>query len=270
VGLEETTMVKIIPYSVLAATLIGGMVAAPPLAAQSDAKSEQVDAAPATSGKAATPAQAVGGLPVGTTICAVLDKAVDAKRAKPGDEIVARATLPVLWRGKIAIPNDAKIFGHITEAVPRSGEDGKSRLGIVFDKVVMKDGKKAPLSLTVQAIGMRPLRAESDDPGQPRSYAQPHEVGNNQGQMANSTAPITRAPQSPPMPQTPELPLMNPTLDAGSYGAIGMPDVNLIESKNAAQGSIVMSAKRNVKLDSATELVLRVIAADSAEETSKP
>jgi hypothetical protein len=263
-------MVKVIPYSVLAATLISGVVGAPTRGAQSETKSEQAGATPATSGNVATPAQAVSGLPVGTTICAVLDKAVDAKRAKPGDEIAARTTLPVLWRGKIAIPNDAKIIGHITEAVPRSGGDGKSQLGILFDKVVMKDGKKAPLALTVQAIGMRPLRAESDDPSQPRSYAQPHEVGNNQGQLANSTAPNTRAPQSPPMPQTPDSPLMNPTLDAGSYGTVGMPDVNLIESKNAAQGSIVVSAKRNVKLDSATELVLRVIVADPPEGTTKP
>jgi hypothetical protein len=260
-------MVKIIPYSILTATLVGGMVAAPNLGAQTETKSEQSGAAPATSGKASPLVQAVSGLPVGTTICAMLDKAVDAKRAKVGDEIIARSTLPVLWQGKIAIPNNTKIIGHITEAGPRSSQSEHSRLGILFDNVLMKDGTKVPLSLTVQAIGVRPLRAQPDDPGQPRSYAQPHEVGNNQGKLANSTTPNAQMPQ---MPQTPDTPLANPTLDAGSYGTIGMPDVNLSESKDAGQGSIVTSAKRSVKLDSETELVLRVIVVNTEERTSNP
>ena len=53
-------------------------------------------------------------LAAGTTICVALADSIDARKAKPGDAITARVTLPVLSQGKVIIPNDAKITGHVT------------------------------------------------------------------------------------------------------------------------------------------------------------
>lgn len=273
---------KIIPYSVLAATLMGGAVAASgsPATAPAEASSqsalgsltgglqtqEEAKSKPApASGDAAMPSQGVNALPAGTTIYAELEKGVDARKAKAGDGIVARSTLPVLWQGKIIVPNQSKIVGHVTEAVPRTDNGGHSRVGILFDTILMKDGTKLPISLTVQALGMRPFTARADDPGQPHSYAGPHAINNNGARLANSN-PTGPTMERPPVPDAPE---SNHTLDAGSYGTIGLPDLNLFQAKNPEHGSVIASAKKNVKLDSQTEIVLRVVVAP-AEEKDKP
>jgi hypothetical protein len=277
--------VKIIPYSVLAATLLSGMVAAPGSAftagsrgdvsravdsetadpqAQEENKAKQTAGSP----ERVAPAQSLGALPTGTTIYAELEKAVDVRKAKPGDKIAARSTLPVLWQGKIVIPNESKIVGHVTEVVQRVGEDGHSRLGILFDGVMMKDGSRAPISLTVQALGARSFTARADDPGQPHSYAGQHAISNNGARLANSnpTGPTMERPQIPDTPET------SHTLDAGSYGTIGLSDLNLYTPKDTTRGSMVVSAKRNVKLDGQTEIVLRVVVepADDAEKADAP
>ncbi len=58
-------------------------------------------------------------------------------------------------------------------------------------------------------------------------------------------------------------------LDGSSRGVIGLPDVSLSESVHPAEGSRITSEKRDVKLPTETELVLRVIA-EPREQTDKP
>jgi len=281
----EGKAMKILPYSVLAATLVAGMVPGGAAGgtrddeagryfsreassvAQEETKPKAGTVTAAGEGDGAA-AEDLGQFPVGTTICVELVKAIDAKKAKAGDAIVARVTLPVLLRGKIAIANDTKITGRVTEAAALPGGDGRSRLGIVFDSVVLKGGTKAPVALTVQAVGWHPVAPSDEDLGQ-SGESELH-------------APLSHPPSSPaihlPSGQTAgsrEAPgddialKAQPTLDAGSHGTIGMPGVSLVESKDAAKGSLVESAKKNVRLESETEMVLRVIAAPD-EETSKP
>jgi hypothetical protein len=197
-------------------------------------------------------------LAAGTTICGALAKSIDAKKAKPGDAIVARVTLPVLSHGKVIIPNDAKVTGHVTWAKTRSRGHGKSELGIVFDRAVLKDGSELPLSLTVQAIGRESLAAAetaSQEPYNPNVV-----LGSTSRQPGHThTSPLSQPP-SPPQPVRPQDP-RHPTLDSGSHGAIGLPDLTLTESADAASGSMVKSPKKNVRLDSGTEVMLRVIGA---------
>lgn len=255
---------KIIPYSVLAATLLGGAVAPGiPGGAGSGAAVSRVqeDAKSKAASGASEPDQQVAAIPAGTMIYAELSKAVDVKKAKAGDEILARSTLPVLSQGKIVIPNDAKIVGHITEAVPRSSADGLSKLGIRFDQIMMRDGTKASIALTVQAIGTAPLASAKDDQEPTLSLPTDRPPGTN---LSGMHAPSSSKTTDPLPAYTPK---NSPTLDAGSHGVVGMPDTSLVESKD--NGAVIESAKRNVKLDRETELVLRVIAAGD-EGAGKP
>ena len=262
---------KILPYSVLAATLLGGGVGMTPRnSVPSGIRLRSVSSVPQNEPKSASTAgpEAPGNgdeskeFPAGTTIYAELTKAIDVKKAKAGDAIVAHVTLPVLLRGKIAIQNDAKIMGHVTEAVALPGTDGRSRLGVLFDRVTLKDGTKAGVALTVQAVGWHASKGSGDDAGQlgeaelhtPLSHPPTSPgVHMQSGQTGQGGTHGTAGEETSPM--------VRPTLDAGSHGAIGMPDVKLIESKDAGQGSVIESEKRNVRLESETELVLRVIAA---------
>src|SRR5208282_4667649 len=204
-------------------------------------------------------------LAVGTTICVALANSIDARKAKPGDAITARVTLPVLSHGKVIIPNDAKITGHVTLVKTRSHDNNESQIGIVFDRAVLKNGGELPLSLTVQAIGRTSQSAAEiagQDPYNPNVATAPGIPGTPASTPRQPGFPPRPQPADPPQPVRPDADSQNarhPILDTGSHGAIGLPDVTLTESSDAASGSMVMSSKKNVKLDNGTEIILRVI-----------
>jgi hypothetical protein len=184
----------------------------------------------------------------GTTICVALANSIDARKATPGDAITARVTLPVLSHGKVIVPNDAKITGYVTLVKTRSHDSNESQIGIVFDRAVLKDGSELPLSLTVQAIG-RASQPAAETAGQ-----EPYNPN------------VATAPAGIPWafpPDADSRKAQRPILDTASHGAIGLPDLTLTESSDAASGSMVMSSKKNVKLDGGTEIILRVIATPS-------
>lgn len=212
-------------------------------------------------------------LAAGTTICGELANSIDAKKAKSGDAIVARVTLPVLAHGKVLIPNDAKIAGHVVWAKTRSGTNDESEIGIVFDRAVLKDGSELPLSLTVQAIG-RGTRSAAELASQQPPYDPDVPLGPGIPGSPASTPrqPGLQSPRSQPLsppkslhPDVDPEDSPHPVLDGGSHGAIGLPDLTLTESSDAASGSVVRSQKKNVKLESGTEIVLRVIGTPGGE-----
>jgi hypothetical protein len=197
-------------------------------------------------------------LAVGTTICGALANSIDAKKAKPGDAIIARVTLPVLSHGKVIIPNGAKVTGHVAWAKTRSRGSDESELGIVFDRAVLKDGSELPLSLTVQAIGRESLSAAKI------ASQEPERVVDAMKPRQERAYPIYGPGPQPPNPPQPDADLReprHPILDSGTHGAIGLPDLTLTESSDAASGSMVKSLKKNVRLDSGTEVMLRMIGA---------
>jgi hypothetical protein len=197
-------------------------------------------------------------LAAGTTICAALANSIDAKKAKPGDAIVARITLPLLSHGKVIIPNGAKITGHVAWAMARSRGSDDSELGIVFDRAVLKDGSELPLSLTVQAIGGESLSAADLANQEPEQVVD--EMKPRLDRLYGRHVPSSEPP-NPPQPDADAREPRHPILDSGSHGAIGLPDLTLTESSDAASGSMVKSLKKNVRLDAGTEILLRVIGA---------
>ncbi len=214
-------------------------------------------------------------LAAGTTICVALAKSIDAKKAKPGESIAATVTLPVLSHGKILIPNDAKITGHVTLAKTRSHGATESELAILFDRAVLKDGSELPLALTIQAIG-RPSPSAAELAGQ-EPYNPDAALGPG---VPGAPASTPRQPGFPPRSQQPTNPSQplhpdsdpqdtrHPVLDASNHGAVGLPDVTLAESSDVATGSLVKSPKKDVKLDSGTEIILRVVGSSSSDGTS--
>jgi hypothetical protein len=272
--------VKIIPYSVLAATLLGGMVAAPGSAFTSGARADVSRAAESdkadpqaqdeNKGKQAAgspervaPAQTMSALPSGTTICAEIEKSLDVKKLKVGSAVTARTTLAVLSFGKVVIPSGAKIAGHVTEASARSASDATSVLAIAFDHVLLKGGTKMPIDLTIQAIGSPTLTASQNDDETKLHLPTDRPSGRN---LSGMRPPSTQQ-TADPMPGA----IRNdgPTLDGSSRGAIGLPELTLSESTEPTKGSRLTSDKKDVKLSSETEIVLRVIVGH-AEEPGKP
>jgi hypothetical protein len=206
-------------------------------------------------------------LAAGTTICGALANSIDAKKAKPGDAIIARVTLPVLSHGKVIIPNGAKVTGNVTWAKTRSRGSDESELGIVLDRAVLKDGSELPLSLTVQAIGRESLSA-AEIASQEAASQEPERVVDAMKPRLDP-AYLRHVPSSqPPQPDADLREPRHPILDSGSHGAIGMPDLTLKESSDAASGSMVKSLKKKVRLDSGTEVMLRVVGTRGGDSVS--
>ena len=92
-----------------------------------------------------------------------LSKALDAKKVKTGDAVTAQLVADVLSHGKIVIRRDSKLIGHITEAQPSTKERPESRLGIVFEKVILKGGEEIPFSSVLVSLRPAPETPPSMD-----------------------------------------------------------------------------------------------------------
>ena len=89
----------------------------------------------------------------GSVIPVQLTKTVDAKKAKTGDEVVAKVTMDMKTQtGEVLVPKDTKVIGHVTEAQPRNKEQKESQLAIAFDRAVTKDGNNMQVPMSIQAV----------------------------------------------------------------------------------------------------------------------
>ncbi len=95
---------------------------------------------------------ASGALSSGTTLQAELTKSIDAKKAKQGDEVTAKLTQDVKSSGQVVLHKGTKLVGHVTEAQAKSKESGESKLGIAFDKAVLKGGEEMAFTGVIQAL----------------------------------------------------------------------------------------------------------------------
>src|SRR6267154_5761317 len=115
----------------------------------------------------------------GSILYAELLKTIDAKKAKVGDTVTAVLVADVLSHGKILIRHDSKLAGHVTEVQLHTKETPESRLGIVFDTVILKSGDVAFQS---SLLAIRPgERATIDVPNAPSPM-------NNSAQQPMQTA----------------------------------------------------------------------------------
>ena len=131
--------------------------------AQVDSKSSANAAHSAKVSNGSAQAATASQLKSGSSIKATLEKPMDARRNKPGDQVVAKTTEDVKSEGKVVIPRGSKIVGHVTEVRAHENGQAESAVGIVFDQVVFRDGTQMPLSLAVQAVGSGTTAEVEDD-----------------------------------------------------------------------------------------------------------
>ena len=207
---------------------------------------------------------------------AELSKGVDAKKAKQGDKVEAKSTSDAVLDNGTKIPRGSKLIGHVTEAQAHSKEQAQSSLGILFDEAEVK-GQKVPFHAFIQALSPPPqpsASANDDDDmtgnngmggnhgGQPMGGGNmggspgvlggaTNTVGNTVGQTTNTVGQTAGGVTGN----------AGARLNAGSQGALNMPGLTMnTAAANSTQGSVITSDSKTVKLDSGTQMVLRVIA----------
>jgi hypothetical protein len=199
----------------------------------------------------------------GSVIPVQLTKTIDAKKAKSGDEVVAKVTMDMKTStGELIVPKDTKVVGHVTAAQARNKEQKESQMGIAFDRAVMKDGSEVSLPMSIQAI-VAPQQNNPPSDAENTGNSAPAAGGSTAASPMGNRAPLAPPSQPQPAPASGSDPQASnsarPTINASTQGVIGIRDLKLEASaQNATQGSVMSSEKNNVKLESGTMLLLKV------------
>ncbi len=259
------TAVLIVPFL---CSLSGAQNTTPSSTSPSAAPTQQAPATQAPSANSATENLAPSSpwIAPGSVVPVRLTKSIDAKKAKPGDEVLATVTQDVKTNsGEVIVAKDTKVVGHVTEAQARNKEQKESEVSIAFDHAVTKNGDMK-LPMTIQAIIVPSSNTSGNDGG---GYGQSGPAtggGTATSPMGNRNGPMEGSPR-PPSPSA--IPTggtgsqaennSRPPITGNTHGVIGIPDLKLEETaQKATQGSVVSSEKSNVKLESGTLLLLRV------------
>ena len=155
-----------------------------------------------------------------------LASSVDSKKKKPGEEVVVKTMGDMHLSDGTVIPRGTKVIGHITEAKARSGGDPQSSLGIVFDKVELKD-KTLAITAVIWAVG---------PPHETQSGGGVEYSGLSQTVQHTSAGTNWGATQS---------------LNGDSVGVQGIKGLEL------SSDGVLKSGDKTVKLDSGSEVILK-------------
>lgn len=130
---------------------------------------------------------AAGAQSNGSYLLVELSRTLKANKLKPGDKIKAEVSQDVISHGKVIIPAETEIVGHVTEVNARDASNQESRLGIVFDRIVLKHFHDITFQAVVQTLSPPVVRhSRVDEPSQmlPPSMI----MGDLRGPSPNSTA----------------------------------------------------------------------------------
>lgn len=188
-----------------------------------------------------------------------LSKSLDSRKLTAGNAIEAKVATELRWNGTV-IPRGSKVMGHVTESSSRAKGDPASALGIVFDRISLKDGTDLPVKVSIQAVGARPGFGPSESGmGNPSQVSAPGAPGSMGGINPNPVGMGVPQTNFPPHPSAGTQP--TPTQGSGqdsagvtaqSTGVVGLPDLQL------EQDSVLASSGQEVKLGSGSRFVLRV------------
>lgn len=200
----------------------------------------------------------------GTTIRVTLQKPLNSKKTKSGDQVILKTAESVKSDGHEVVPKGSKIIGHITEVKAHTMENPEASLGIVLDHATLKDGRDVPLHISIQAV------APAEGGAEPTMSMTPATAAGSGGGMGPVTGPLTGGPNNPNggtpnQVASPESPLQSPADDLTSNGELtptcrGVLRIEgvMLAKEDPKLGSMIVSQNRNIQLDIGTQMMLRV------------
>jgi hypothetical protein len=242
--------------------LVGVAFLAALLAAMAQTPAQTTDSAATTSSATISSAKTSSAQILNSgAIVVELAKAVNSRKAKVDDRLEGKLTMDLLSHGQIVIPRGTRIVGHLTDVRARSKTVTESMLKIVFDRVVLKNGREIPFTATIQAVGtpMQTSAADVSDVDFASQMQSRPSLGRNEMKQIQATAyPGSRRPANAEggVEEADTGPHRDgPALGPFSQGVVGMKGITL---SNTAQGSAISSTSENVHLSTGTQLVLHV------------
>ncbi len=249
---------------------------------QTSAQAASQSALSSKAGNYSASAAASNQLASGTSFHSTLEKPVDTRKCKPGDQVIAKNTENVKSNGKVIIPKGSKIMGHVTQVQTASKGQSTSQLGIAFDHALLKSGQEVPMTASIQALAASQQTASAamvgdgmDDGSlgwRRRSCLRPRRCGRSRwpgrrhhtgggrhgGSLVNTAASVGGGAGGTLRGAGAGLNASG-QLMSSSHGVVGLKGLSLDSATAAAaQGSVVTSRTGNVHLDSGTQMILRM------------
>ena len=232
-----------------------------------------------------------------------LTKGLTAKKLKPGDKVKAEVAQDVVSHGKVIIPVETELIGHVTEVCPYDSANPESRLGIVFDKILLKHFHDINIQAVVQTVAPpAPRPSRVDQPSQmlpPSMIVGTRDSGtapvggmsnaaSRRGQASTGSSSMARASdtttfqptitvkQSPSShadgssAQLETTPGSSPMSIGTPLGVRGLKGLSLSTAPSASTpGPVIVSNTDNVKLESGTQILLHVLSVELPTNAGK-
>jgi|tagenome__1003787_1003787.scaffolds.fasta_scaffold20982205_4 hypothetical protein len=216
------------------------------------------------------PAPVIAPLAVGTVFNAVLTDTLDARKTRAGDPISAEAAEDVTYERTTIFPKGTKLSGHVVRVT--SGGRGKagSAIFVQFDKAIMKDGQDVMLHAGIQALAVGAVAPMPSTDSTKDSGSRTVPVDENTAVSASSNDPLVVSTVYDKPRTTLRVPLTPAPAAEGEFtsdglfspdskGAFGRPDLKVYTpTSDGSHGTVLLSARKNLHLDSGTHLLLVV------------
>jgi hypothetical protein len=100
----------------------------------------------------------------GTRIDGELQKTLDVRNARPGDQVLLKTTRDIKQNGHTVIQKGSTLVGRVTDVAQRNKQNGQSRLGILFDRV-HGHGLDMPITASIVSVTNAAAHAGGRDLG---------------------------------------------------------------------------------------------------------
>jgi len=249
-----------------------------PAQAQPDAQSNQTQPSQTQAAPSTVQLQPISG---------ELVSKLDSKSAKQGDSVVVKTNENAKTADGTEIPKGSKLVGHVTNVQARGEGKENSQIAIQFDRAELKGGQTMPIESVIQSISPSMSDVPNQNGGMPVASGAPatgstgsmaggsNPTSNNNGmnQTANSDRPgiasnTTAQPGATTQDTNSAAPAPGSIVARNGNVAIRMtaiPGVLLANNINGQPFSnasgMLLGARRDIKLDGGTQMVVAVAAA---------
>jgi len=186
-------------------------------------------------------------------IHAVLEKIVHPKKVKVGDEVVAHLTEPTKLKDGTELAKGTHILGKVTDVKMKADKEGPSKLGLLFDKAQLKDGKEIPLTMALVSVaprwepgGVDPVAAENNAASAGRVSQMSQAAGRADASAGSDTLSKGLGIRG----------ATSVSAEAMRPGVSYIQDMTIASYSMGEPGTILQSTKTTVYLDSGSRLML--------------
>jgi hypothetical protein len=211
-----------------------------------------------------TGAQGQVGQPQVSSAFAMLMTGLDTKSAHEGQEFRLRTLRDLAVNGKVVIPANSIILGHVSKVAPKSKANSQAAIALVIDKAIITGGHDLNIQAIIAAVAAPKENSLTSDPthgmlhsNEPRMSGSGAGTASRTGDLtasskASSTAAVATAAITGPMEE-------GFLLNENSTGAIGYEGLELSWGLAAPPPfTIFVSKSKNIKLNVGTQVLLRM------------